>query len=141
MPKGIITKKRIGVLMGGGSSERDISVRSGLAIYQSLQELGQADGPTLALGILDRASSGLEAAQECWAPALNPSPQQNDHQQSEKQRTREYRRDEIPQLQTHSGNESLGKERLISSDHSGGIEFDFARIDDEFSFFTLQAYI
>jgi D-alanine-D-alanine ligase len=40
MPKGIITKKRIGVLMGGGSSERDISVRSGLAIYQSLQELG-----------------------------------------------------------------------------------------------------
>ena len=36
----LITKKRIGVLMGGFSSERDISVRSGLAIYQSLQELG-----------------------------------------------------------------------------------------------------
>ena len=36
----MVTKKRIGVLMGGFSSERDISIRSGLAIYQSLQELG-----------------------------------------------------------------------------------------------------
>src|SRR4030042_7147647 len=34
------TTKKIGVLMGGFSSERDISVRSGLAIYQALQELG-----------------------------------------------------------------------------------------------------
>ncbi len=40
MTKGLVTKKRIGVLMGGQSSERDISIRSGLAIYQSLQELG-----------------------------------------------------------------------------------------------------
>jgi D-alanine-D-alanine ligase len=40
MSKGPITKKRIGVLMGGLSSERDVSVRSGLAIYQSLQERG-----------------------------------------------------------------------------------------------------
>ena len=40
MTKGLITKKRIGVLMGGLSSERDVSIRSGLAIYQSLQELG-----------------------------------------------------------------------------------------------------
>ncbi|MEK7238159.1 MAG: D-alanine--D-alanine ligase, partial [Nitrospirota bacterium] len=32
--------KRIGVLMGGFSSERDVSIRSGLAIYQALQELG-----------------------------------------------------------------------------------------------------
>jgi D-alanine-D-alanine ligase len=40
MTKGPVTKKRIGVLMGGISAERDISVRSGLAIYQSLQELG-----------------------------------------------------------------------------------------------------
>ncbi len=40
MSKGLVTKKKIGVLMGGSSSERDISIRSGLAIYQSLQELG-----------------------------------------------------------------------------------------------------
>ncbi len=40
MTKGLITTKRIGVLMGGFSSEREISIRSGLAIYQSLQELG-----------------------------------------------------------------------------------------------------
>lgn len=35
-----ITTKKIGVLMGGFSSERDVSIRSGLAIYQALQELG-----------------------------------------------------------------------------------------------------
>lgn len=40
MTKGPITAKRIGVLMGGESSERDVSIRSGLAIYQSLQEMG-----------------------------------------------------------------------------------------------------
>ena len=40
MSKGPVTKKRIGVLMGGTSSERDISMRSGLAIYQNLMELG-----------------------------------------------------------------------------------------------------
>ncbi|MBI4654130.1 MAG: D-alanine--D-alanine ligase [Nitrospirae bacterium] len=40
MTKGLITTKRIGVLMGGESSERDISIRSGLAVYQTLQELG-----------------------------------------------------------------------------------------------------
>ncbi len=40
MTKGLVTKKRIGVLMGGLSAERDISMRSGLAIYQNLQELG-----------------------------------------------------------------------------------------------------
>lgn len=40
MVKGIATAKRIGVLMGGTSAERDISVRSGLAVYQALQELG-----------------------------------------------------------------------------------------------------
>jgi D-alanine-D-alanine ligase len=40
MSKGPVTNKRIGVLMGGTSSERDISMRSGLAIYQSLMELG-----------------------------------------------------------------------------------------------------
>ena len=40
MTKGQITTKRIGVLMGGTSSEREVSVRSGLAIYQTLQELG-----------------------------------------------------------------------------------------------------
>ncbi len=40
MAKQLVTKKRIGVLMGGLSSERDVSMRSGLAIYQNLQELG-----------------------------------------------------------------------------------------------------
>jgi len=40
MTKTLITTKKIGVLMGGFSSERDISIRSGLAIYQALQELG-----------------------------------------------------------------------------------------------------
>jgi len=40
MTKGPVTKKRIGVLMGGLSSERDVSIRSGLAIYQGLQERG-----------------------------------------------------------------------------------------------------
>ncbi|MDP3296505.1 MAG: D-alanine--D-alanine ligase [Thermodesulfovibrionia bacterium] len=40
MTKRQVTTKRIGVLMGGFSSERDVSIRSGLAIYQALQELG-----------------------------------------------------------------------------------------------------
>jgi D-alanine-D-alanine ligase len=40
MTKKQVTTKKIGVLMGGFSAERDISLRSGLAIYQSLQELG-----------------------------------------------------------------------------------------------------
>jgi D-alanine-D-alanine ligase len=40
MTKGLLTKKRVGVLMGGMSAERDVSVRSGLAVYQSLQEMG-----------------------------------------------------------------------------------------------------
>jgi len=40
MTKKPATSKKIGVLMGGTSSERDVSIRSGLAIYQGLQELG-----------------------------------------------------------------------------------------------------
>ena len=40
MTKKQVTTKKIGLLMGGFSSEREISVRSGLAIYQALQELG-----------------------------------------------------------------------------------------------------
>lgn len=40
MTRALVTKKKIGVLMGGLSSERDVSMRSGLAIYQALQELG-----------------------------------------------------------------------------------------------------
>lgn len=40
MTKGPLTTKKIGVLMGGFSSEKDVSVRSGLAVYQTLQELG-----------------------------------------------------------------------------------------------------
>lgn len=35
-----VTKKRVGVLMGGTSSERDISIRSGLAVYENLVKLG-----------------------------------------------------------------------------------------------------
>ena len=45
MTKGPVTTKKIGVLMGGESSEKDISIRSGLAIYQSLQELGYTAVP------------------------------------------------------------------------------------------------
>jgi D-alanine-D-alanine ligase len=45
MTKGPVTTRKIGVLMGGESSERDISIRSGLAIYQSLQESGYAAVP------------------------------------------------------------------------------------------------
>ncbi|RJQ43191.1 MAG: D-alanine--D-alanine ligase [Nitrospiraceae bacterium] len=45
MTKGAATTKRIGVLMGGESSERDISIRSGLAIYQGLQEMGYNSVP------------------------------------------------------------------------------------------------
>ncbi|GBE06211.1 MAG TPA: D-alanine--D-alanine ligase [Nitrospirae bacterium] len=40
MTKGPVTAKKTGILMGGVSAERDVSVRSGLAIYQALQELG-----------------------------------------------------------------------------------------------------
>jgi len=40
MTKKPVTTKKIGVLMGGLSAERDVSIRSGLAIYQALQELG-----------------------------------------------------------------------------------------------------
>jgi D-alanine-D-alanine ligase len=40
MGKGLVTTKRIGVLMGGSSSEKDVSIRSGLAVYQALQEMG-----------------------------------------------------------------------------------------------------
>lgn len=45
MTKRLVTKKRVGVLMGGLSSERDVSMRSGLAIYQALQELGYNSVP------------------------------------------------------------------------------------------------
>ncbi len=45
MTTNLVTTKKIGVLMGGESSERDISIRSGLAIYQSLQELGYSSVP------------------------------------------------------------------------------------------------
>jgi D-alanine-D-alanine ligase len=45
MVKGLVTSKRIGVLMGGFSTERDISMRSGLAVYQTLQESGYSSVP------------------------------------------------------------------------------------------------
>lgn len=35
-----LTDKRIGILMGGASSEREISLRSGKAVFKALQELG-----------------------------------------------------------------------------------------------------
>ncbi len=40
MADDIMTEKRIGILMGGTSSEREVSLRSGEAVYQSLKELG-----------------------------------------------------------------------------------------------------
>ncbi|MBI4843318.1 MAG: D-alanine--D-alanine ligase [Nitrospirae bacterium] len=45
MTKKPVTAKKIGVLMGGFSSEREISMRSGLAIYQALKELGYSVEP------------------------------------------------------------------------------------------------
>lgn len=45
MTKELVTTKKIGILMGGISSERDISMRSGLAVYQALQELGYNSVP------------------------------------------------------------------------------------------------
>src|SRR4030042_6007443 len=36
----MVTDKRIGVLLGGTSAEREVSLRSGHAIYQALQGLG-----------------------------------------------------------------------------------------------------
>jgi D-alanine-D-alanine ligase len=38
----MLTKKKIGVLMGGRSAEREVSLRSGKAIYNSLRDLGYA---------------------------------------------------------------------------------------------------
>jgi D-alanine-D-alanine ligase len=40
MTKRLLTNKKVGVLMGGMSAERDVSMRSGLAVYQSMQEMG-----------------------------------------------------------------------------------------------------
>lgn len=37
MTKSVLKKKRIGVLMGGISAERDVSLRSGMAVYKALQ--------------------------------------------------------------------------------------------------------
>src|SRR4030042_983290 len=37
---GMLTKKKIGVLMGGTSTEREVSLRSGTAIYNALNGLG-----------------------------------------------------------------------------------------------------
>jgi D-alanine-D-alanine ligase len=36
----MLTNKRIGVLMGGGSAEREVSLRSGNAVYNALKALG-----------------------------------------------------------------------------------------------------
>jgi D-alanine-D-alanine ligase len=38
----MVTDKRIGVLMGGRSAEREVSLRSGKAIYKTLRDLGYA---------------------------------------------------------------------------------------------------
>ena len=36
----MITDKRVGVLMGGKSAEREVSLRSGTAIYNALKTAG-----------------------------------------------------------------------------------------------------
>lgn len=46
----MLTDKRIGVLMGGISSEREVSLRSGKAIYNALKEMGY-DAVTIDVGM------------------------------------------------------------------------------------------
>ena len=36
----MLTDKKIGVLMGGASSEREVSLRSGSAVFKALKKLG-----------------------------------------------------------------------------------------------------
>jgi D-alanine-D-alanine ligase len=53
-----VTGKRIGVLMGGRSSEREVSLRTGQAVYQSLHRSGY---DVVAIDVTDRLSQDLKA--------------------------------------------------------------------------------
>lgn len=57
VPTGRITDARIGVLMGGRSSERDISLKTGQAVYQALIRLGY---DAVVIDVTDRLHRELE---------------------------------------------------------------------------------
>ena len=57
MTMGRLTNARIGVLMGGRSSERDISLKTGRAVYQALIRRGY---DAVAIDITDRLHRDLE---------------------------------------------------------------------------------
>ncbi len=59
-PTDRITDGRIGVLMGGRSSERDISLKTGQAVYQALIRLGY---DAVAIDVTDRLHHDLEDQQ------------------------------------------------------------------------------
>lgn len=52
-----LTNKRIGVLMGGRSSEREVSLRTGQAVHQSLRRCGY---DVVAIDVTDRLSQDLK---------------------------------------------------------------------------------
>ena len=52
-----VTDKRIGVLMGGRSSEREVSLRTGQAVYQSLRRCGY---DAVAIDVSTRLSQDLK---------------------------------------------------------------------------------
>jgi len=60
VPTGRITDARIGVLMGGRSSERDISLKTGQAVHQALIRLGY---DVVAIDVTDRLHRDLEGQQ------------------------------------------------------------------------------
>ncbi|MDH5739466.1 MAG: D-alanine--D-alanine ligase [Nitrospira sp.] len=60
MPTDRITDARIGVLMGGRSSERDISLKTGQAVHQALIRLGY---DVVAIDVTDRLHRDLEGQQ------------------------------------------------------------------------------
>ncbi len=60
VPTGRITDARIGVLMGGRSSERDISLKTGRAVHQALIRLGY---DAVAIDVTDRLHRDLEGQQ------------------------------------------------------------------------------
>ncbi|MGE0468684.1 MAG: D-alanine:D-alanine ligase [Candidatus Nitrospira kreftii] len=60
VPTGRITDARIGVLMGGRSSERDISLKTGRAVHQALTRLGY---DAVAIDVTDRLHRDLEGHQ------------------------------------------------------------------------------
>ncbi len=55
-----VTGERIGVLMGGRSSEREVSLRTGQAVYQSLRRCGY---DAVAIDVTDRLSQDLKEQQ------------------------------------------------------------------------------